>query len=38
MRADLVILSEDPLATAPEDLLATTVLETIKDGEVVFRA
>ena len=38
MRADLVILSEDPLAIAPGDLREITVLVTIKDGEVVFRA
>jgi predicted amidohydrolase YtcJ len=38
MRADLVILSDDPLATAPEDLRAITVRETIKDGAVVYRA
>ncbi|QNN82284.1 amidohydrolase family protein [Brachybacterium sp. Z12] len=38
MRADLVILSADPLASAPQDLRDIAVLETIKDGEVVFRA
>ncbi|WP_422115757.1 amidohydrolase [Brachybacterium sp. UNK5269] len=38
MRADLVILSADPLATAPQDLREIEVLATIKDGEVVFRA
>ncbi len=38
MRADLVILSADPLATAPQDLRGIEVLETIKDGEVAFRA
>lgn len=38
MRADLVILSDDPLAVAPRDLREITVLETIKDGEVAYRA
>lgn len=38
MRADLVILSADPLATPPKDLRRIGVLETIKDGEVVYRA
>lgn len=38
MRADLVILTADPLASAPQDLRDIAVLETIKDGEVVFRA
>ena len=38
MRADLVILSADPLATAPQDLREIEVLQTIKDGEVVCRA
>ena len=38
MRADLVILSGDPLATPPRDLRELAVLETIKDGETVFRA
>jgi len=38
MRADLVILSEDPLAVAPEDLREIAVLETIKDGAVVYKA
>lgn len=37
MRADLVVLSADPLATASQDLRDIEVLETIKDGEVVFR-
>ena len=37
MRADLVILSADPLASAPQHLRDIAVLETIKDGEVVFR-
>lgn len=35
-RADLVVLSADPLATAPNDLLGIEVLTTVKDGEVVF--
>ena len=38
MRADLVILSADPLTTAPQDLREIEVLETLKDGVVVFRA
>lgn len=38
MRADLVILSEDPLATAPECLREIAVLETLKDGVVMHRA
>ncbi|MGP9613508.1 amidohydrolase [Brachybacterium sp. AOP42-B2-9] len=38
MRADLVILSADPLSTPPQDLREIEVLQTIKDGEVVFRA
>ena len=38
MRADLVILSADPLTTAPQDLRDIEVLETIKDGEVAYRA
>lgn len=38
MRAGLVILSADPLASAPQDLRDIEVLEIIKDGEVVFRA
>lgn len=38
MRADLVILSADPLASAPQGLRDIAVLETIKDGEVVFQA
>jgi predicted amidohydrolase YtcJ len=36
MRADLVILSADPLATAPQDLREIEVLTTIKDGHVVY--
>lgn len=38
MRADLVILSADPLATAPSNLREIDVLTTIKDGTVVFDA
>ncbi|MGP5365359.1 amidohydrolase [Brachybacterium tyrofermentans] len=38
MRADLVILSANPLTTAPQDLRDLEVLTTIKDGEVVFQA
>ncbi|UQN28099.1 amidohydrolase [Brachybacterium kimchii] len=35
MRADLVILSADPLATPPQDLRDIEVLTTIKDGQIV---
>jgi predicted amidohydrolase YtcJ len=38
MRADLVILSADPLETDPQDLRDIEVLTTIKDGEVVYSA
>lgn len=38
LRADLVILSADPPASAPQDLREIEVLETIKEGEVAFRA
>lgn len=38
MRADLVILSADPLATSPVELRDIDVVETIKDGETVYRA
>ena len=38
MRADLVIMSDDPLATAPQDLRDLEVLTTIKDGVVVYPA
>ncbi|WP_076808615.1 amidohydrolase family protein [Brachybacterium sp. P6-10-X1] len=37
MRADLVILSADPLATVPQELRDIEVLATIKDGEVAYR-
>ncbi len=36
--ADLVILSADPTAVDPETLDRIEVLETIKDGETVFKA
>jgi len=36
--ADLVILDADPLATDPTKMADIQVLETIKDGETVFRA
>ena len=36
--ADLVILSGDPLETAPEDLLDLRVVETFSRGRSVFRA
>ena len=35
-RADLVILSANPLTVAPDDLRSIEVLETIKDGETLF--
>ncbi|MGO1284768.1 MAG: amidohydrolase family protein, partial [Brachybacterium sp.] len=38
MRADLVVLSADPLTTAPQGMRDIKVLETIKDGDVVYRA
>ena len=37
MRADLVILSADPLATVPQELRDIEVLATIKDGAVAYR-
>ena len=36
-RADLVILDRDPLAVPPEELRDIQVLETWKDGTVIFR-
>ena len=36
--ADLVILSANPLKMAPEELWGLEVLETIKEGETVYRA
>lgn len=36
--ADLVVLSADPLAVAPDDLAAIRVMETIKEGVTVFDA
>lgn len=38
MRADLVILSGNPLAKRPQDLRDIEVLATYKDGEAVFTA
>ena len=38
MRADLVVLSADPLTTALQGMRDIKVLETIKDGDVVYRA
>ena len=35
-RADLVILSEDPLRAGKDRIRGITVLETIKDGETVY--
>jgi predicted amidohydrolase YtcJ len=36
--ADLVVLSADPRAVAPEKLLQLRVLETVKEGRSVYRA
>jgi predicted amidohydrolase YtcJ len=36
--ADFVILSDDPTAVDPETLDTIRVLETIKEGEVIYRA
>jgi len=36
--ADLVVLSEDPLAMPREDLLALKVVETVSRGRAVYRA
>ncbi len=36
--ADFVILSDNPLAVKPEDLIALKVVETIKEGKSVYRA
>ncbi len=36
--ADLVILSDDPTAIDPETLDSLSVLETIKEGETIYRA
>ena len=38
MRADLVILSDDPLNTASKDLRDLEVLTTIKVDEIVYSA
>lgn len=35
--ADLVILSDDPSKIDPENIESITILETIKEGEVVYR-
>ncbi|WP_282274802.1 amidohydrolase [Stenotrophomonas sp. PS02297] len=37
-RADLVVLSDNPLTIAPAELHTIKVLQTIKDGNVVYRA
>ena len=37
-RADLVVLSDNPLTIAPAELHTIKVLQTIKDGEVVYEA
>ncbi len=36
--ADFVILSADPLAVKPEELIGLKVVETIKEGKTVYRA
>ncbi|MCP4306957.1 MAG: amidohydrolase family protein, partial [bacterium] len=36
--ADFVILSEDPTAVDPETLDQLTVVETIKEGAVIYSA
>lgn len=36
--ADFVILSDNPLAVKPEELITLKVLETIKEGKSVYRA
>ena len=36
--ADFVILSDNPLAVKPEDLIALEVVETIKEGKSVYKA
>ena len=36
-RADLVILSQNPLTTPPDALRGIRVLETIKDGKTVYQ-
>jgi predicted amidohydrolase YtcJ len=36
--ADFVILSDNPLAVKPEDLITLKVVETIKEGKSVYKA
>lgn len=37
-RADYVVLSQDIMVVPPKDILATKVLTTALDGEVVYEA
>ena len=37
-RADLVILDRDPLKVDPSALRTVRVLETVKDGETIYKA
>lgn len=36
-RADLVILEKDPTAVPADEIRGIAVLETVKDGETVYR-
>jgi predicted amidohydrolase YtcJ len=36
-RGDLIVVSQDPFAIAPEDLHKTSVLMTFLDGAVVYQ-
>ncbi|HAK47181.1 MAG TPA: amidohydrolase [Spirochaeta sp.] len=37
-RADMVVLDKNPVKVAPDDIKDIKVLETIKDGEIIFKA